>query len=675
MNIDIVLPIYNKLTYSQDCIYSILENVSGISIKLYIIDDYSDRVTQRSLESFRRNYSHIPIIIHRNSRNLGFLKSSNLGISLGNSPYVLLINSDVIVTPNWLSRLIQCAESDSQIAAVYPLTNYTSKINILIAPGANFYGMDKLLAQNSSPQYPNVVTRGGFCMLLRRSALEEVGLFDDIYDRGYCEDLDLCMRLTAKGYRTVVADNVYVYHQGKASFKEERDTSYQKKNQQIFDARWSAKYKRQFKEFLQTNPLKSSRDLFKVPQQQSDYIQSMRETYHKMRDRWHQRQWYLVAKEALKGIYKLPKAKRDIVTPEFVAKVTRPRRLRVTYVLTGIRLSGGTYSIFRVVNELILLGIEARIVAPSIQKEEVENWKFFTQPIIFKSEQELLQNFPESDLAVATFWTTAPLVAELVKMGKAKVGAYYLQDYEAWFYPESDQETRSRVKATYDLIPNKIVTSDWLAKLLAQDGYQTTKISYGMDLGLFYPRDVTKPSHPVVIAMARPSTPRRGFPHVIEALQLVKEAIPETEIILFGDDNLKNRNIPFEFRDEGIITDADKLAELYSIADVFLDGSNFQGFGLPAVEAMACGAACVLTNVGGVTEYAIDRHNCLLVPPKQPEFFSQAIRELLSDRNLKDFLIENGFKTVKNYCPQQEAKNTLNYFNKISKSASKFNNL
>ncbi|MDJ0633112.1 MAG: glycosyltransferase [Xenococcaceae cyanobacterium MO_188.B29] len=659
---DIILPIYNRPNYVRDCINSIIKNLTNCSYNLYLVDDASDSYTHALLEQFKLEYDKISL--HHHSTNLGFIRSCNFGVSLGNSTYVLLINSDVIVTPNWLSRLIQCAESDPQIAAVNPLTNYASNLNIPIAPGANFYGMDRLLAQNLSPRYRDVVTGVGFCMLLRRSALEEVGLFDEIYERGYCEDSDLCMKFTTNGYRTVTADNVYVYHQGRASFKGERDTRYLK-NRQIFDARWSTEYERQFKEFLQANPLQPSRDLFKVPQQQWDPVQSMRETYHGIRHYWRQRQWLSGTKEVLKGIYKLPQAKRDIVTPEFVAKVTRPDRLRVTYVVPGISISGGIASVIQLVNELILLGVEARIVAPCIQKEEVENWKFFTQPIIFRSELELLKNFPESDIAVATLWTTAPWVAELVKIGRVKVGAYFLQDYEAWFYPESDRKTRSQVKATYNLISHKIVKSDWLAKLLAQDGYQTTKISLGMDLGLFYPRDVSKPSHPVVIAMARPNTPRRGFSHVIQALQIVKEAIPETEIILFGDENLKNCNIPFEFRDEGKITDADKLAELYSTAYVFLDGSNFQGFGRPALEAMACGAACVLTNVGGVTEYAIDRQNCLLVPPKQPESFAKAILELLTNRNLKDSLIESGFKTVKNYCHKREANKTLDYFNQI----------
>jgi glycosyltransferase involved in cell wall biosynthesis/GT2 family glycosyltransferase len=658
---NVVLSICRESTYLKDCINSILSNSQLSLLYLYIIDNCGSKFTHTFLEQVASNYSQV--YFHCSYKNLNIIQSDNFGISLGNSPYVVLINSDVIVTPNWLSRLLHCAELDSRIAAVTPVTNHASNINFPIAQGANFYGMDRVLAQHSPCNYPDIVTDFGFCTLLRRSALEDVGWFDEIYNCSYYAYLDLCMRLTAKGYRIVVADNVYVYHQKLTSSQQKRNVNDQK-DKQIFDARWSKEYQRQLSIFLKADPLKPARDLFQPPQQQWNPIQSMRETYYAMRQHWHQRQWFSVAKAAVKSLRKLPTAKREIVTPEFVAKVTRPGRLRVTYVLPGLGVGGGISSVVQLVNELIVLGVEARIVSPSFHPE-VYGWKFFTQPIIFRSLPELLNNFPETDIAVATYWTTASWVAELVKAGRAKVGAYFIQDYESWFYPESDQSTRQEVKATYDLIPHKIVKSNWLAELLAQDGYETKKISLGMDLSVFYPRDVNQPNHPTIVAMARPNTPRRGFSYVIEALRLIKEAIPEAEVILFGDRNLKARKIPFEFSNEGIVSDQDRLAELYSSVDVFLDGSDFQGFGRPALEAMACGAACVLTNVGGVSEYAVDRENCLLVPPQQPEAFARTIIEILTNESLKHSLVEGGFKTVKNYCHKKEARKTFGYFNNI----------
>jgi glycosyltransferase involved in cell wall biosynthesis len=97
-----------------------------------------------------------------------------------------------------------------------------------------------------------------------------------------------------------------------------------------------------------------------------------------------------------------------------------------------------------------------------------------------------------------------------------------------------------------------------------------------------------------------------------------------------------------------------------------LDGSNFQGFGRTALEAMACGTACVLTDVGGVREYGRDEDNCLLVPPKSPESFANAIIRILKDSGLSEKLVRNGLETVKDYCHKREAKETLAFFQRLT---------
>lgn len=104
------------------------------------------------------------------------------------------------------------------------------------------------------------------------------------------------------------------------------------------------------------------------------------------------------------------------------------------------------------------------------------------------------------------------------------------------------------------------------------------------------------------------------------------------------------------------------MAELYSQSDIFLDGSTFQGFGRPALEAMACGVACVLTNVGGVSEYARDGENCLLVPPQQPARFADAILTLLQNAELRKTLADGGLRTAQTYCHKRDARDTLAYF-------------
>ncbi len=117
-----------------------------------------------------------------------------------------------------------------------------------------------------------------------------------------------------------------------------------------------------------------------------------------------------------------------------------------------------------------------------------------------------------------------------------------------------------------------------------------------MDLDLFYPREVERTSHPTILAMARPGKPWRGYDTLISALHQVKLAMPTVKIILFGDSQLFKQAIPFDYTDKGIVFQQNQLANLYSQVDIFVDTSDYQGFGRPALEAMACGTACVLTN-------------------------------------------------------------------------------
>jgi glycosyltransferase involved in cell wall biosynthesis len=345
-----------------------------------------------------------------------------------------------------------------------------------------------------------------------------------------------------------------------------------------------------------------------------------------------------------------------------VAKNTPPKRLRVTYLVNKLVISGGILSVVQLVNELILLGIEARIATLFVDPE-IRHWRLLTEPLLFKNAQDLTTHLPETDIVVATHWTTAQWATEVQQANLAQNTAYYLQDYEAWF--STEHQNKQTVLDTYALIQNKIVTSDWLQKLLKNDGYTSEKICIGTDLDVFYPRDVQTKSHPVLVTMARPGTPWRGFKWAVQALDLVKQQYPDLEIVFFGDNQLFRQNIAFDYRDEGVVSNQNHLAILYSEADVFLDASDYQGFGRLALEAMSCGTACVLTNEGGVTEYARSDENCLTVPPRKPQLFAQAILRLLKDKALREHLSLNGLETVKQYSIQQEAKQTLAYFNKM----------
>lgn len=655
---DIILPVHNGLSLLRDVLDAVLTYTPRHDSRLLIVDDASDPVTATWLRDQTAAWADW-ITLQRHDRNLGFLASCNLAMSQGDSDYVLLLNSDVLVSPGWLERLLACAESDSRIAAVNPLSNHADNIDLPMAPGASYLAMNAYLAQQRYGCQHDVVTGVGFCWLLRRNALQQVGLFDPIYGLGYCEESDLCMRLVAAGFRTVVAEDTYVYHRGGGSFTD-RHVRYLH-NRRLFDQRWGKEYQRQFRAFRRADPLKPVRRLFALPtrwEPTSAVWQGARALLAEWRgERSLETLTRLSVRHALSTITAYRPCPRRALTQ----RLTPTGRLRVTYVLDRLVVAGGVLSVLQLVNELIRLGIEARIAA-LYEDPLIHDWRpLYTRPLIYQNTRALIAEFPDSDLVFATHWNTVEWVHQLLQEGRTRAAGYLIQDYEPWFFPETAMQQRNRIKAGYGLLPHRIVMSDWLGDCLAKDGYASHKIPMGMDLGQFYPRPSTRNTQPVILAMARPGTPRRGFPATIKALAAVKSARPDVQIVLFGDRFLDRWPIPFPFHNEGLVIRQEHLAALYSKATVFLDGSEFQGFGRCALEAMACGAACVLTHLGGVQEYARHEDNALLAPPGHDQVMTAAILRLLDDTALRQRLVANGLNTAARYCHRREARDTLTW--------------
>jgi glycosyltransferase involved in cell wall biosynthesis len=91
---------------------------------------------------------------------------------------------------------------------------------------------------------------------------------------------------------------------------------------------------------------------------------------------------------------------------------------------------------------------------------------------------------------------------------------------------------------------------------------------------------------------------------------------------------------------------ASGIVDFYEECDVFVFPSLAEGFGLPPLEAMACGAAVVAADCGGVREYARDGLNCLLVPPASADAIATAVSRLASDASLRDRLARAGRETA-----------------------------
>lgn len=106
----------------------------------------------------------------------------------------------------------------------------------------------------------------------------------------------------------------------------------------------------------------------------------------------------------------------------------------------------------------------------------------------------------------------------------------------------------------------------------------------------------------------------------------------------------------------------DELAIEFSRADIYVFASEGEGFGLPPLEAMKCGAVVVCTDSKGVDDYAFHNINCLKVPIRNPQAIAYAILEVLNNSEKKEKFREEGIKIASSFSWEASIKNLANIF-------------
>ncbi|WP_155905091.1 glycosyltransferase family 2 protein [Methylopila sp. M107] len=228
-SIDIVIPVYNAIDDAMACLRS-LERHTSIPHRVVVVDDCSEGHASEQLVRHQATRPWIQVI--RNTTNKGYTRSSNIGMAASDSEWVVLLNSDTIVTPRWLEGLLEAAEERPEAAMIGPVSNAASwqsvpelydsngKWRINTIPTGYCIDDVALLVEELAPrEFPYAPLLNGFCTLIKRQALDEVGYLDEAtFPVGYGEENDLCVRISGAGYKLVVADHVYVYHRKSASF-------------------------------------------------------------------------------------------------------------------------------------------------------------------------------------------------------------------------------------------------------------------------------------------------------------------------------------------------------------------------------------------------------------------------------------------------------------------------
>jgi GT2 family glycosyltransferase/glycosyltransferase involved in cell wall biosynthesis len=609
--VDVVICVHNAPEEVRRCLASVAAH-SGAPYRLIIVDDGSADETRDLVATYATDHD---ATLFRAEVARGYTVAANQGIAATSAEFVVLLNSDTEVTPGWLDRLVACAESDPTIGMVGPLSNRASFQSVPRVADGDDWADNPLpddidlsafatgLARHSPRVYPRVPILNGFCLLIKRAVFDAIGTFDEAtFAEGYGEENDFALRARDAGWSLAVADDTFVAHEMSRSYTDER----------------------------RRDLTVAANDLLVAKHGQDALDAVVAE---------------LTAGRVLEGI-----RAHAATLPERLRYVRRGREKygdkSVLFLLPVVGAGGGGVFVVATARVLAAMGVRATIYnLPENQATFEVGFPDLDVPVVYGRDPELVEVARGFDAVVATaHFSVRSLLATYAELPDI-VRAYFVQDFEPYFYPTGSAGEMA-ARNSYGLVPGvkRVATTAWVESELArQTGLDSTRIGAAVDVDLFGPRTRTTPSWPErplrIAAMVRPESHYRGPHTTMAALRAVEHEFGErVEILLYGTTagNPGFAELPRDFRFQllGRLSQRE-MATLFNEIDVLLDASTFQAYGMAAVEAMNAGVAVVVPAKGGVSEYARDGENSLVVDTQDAGACAAAVARLVADDALR----------------------------------------
>lgn len=312
---------------------------------------------------------------------------------------------------------------------------------------------------------------------------------------------------------------------------------------------------------------------------------------------------------------------------------------KVFYLVPGVKISGGIAVVLQHANRLLKRGYAVKIL--SLNNENDASW-FPDQKVEilpYGQTKEMLKS-GEIDLLVATAFSTA----FTVDMAVAKRKIYFVQSDESRFF--SDNEDLCKIiRKTYSLPLEYVTEARWIQKWLKNEfGHDSAYVPNGLDENIFFQTEPLAPKTEKarVLIEGAINVPFKGME---DAYSAVKDF--DCELWIVSNNGKPKSSWKFDRFFENV--PFDKMNEIYSSCDVFLKMSRIEGFFGPPMEAMACGCAVVVGKVTGYDQYIINEKNALVVEQGDVEGAKNAVQKLIENKELRDGLIENGYKTAREW--------------------------
>lgn len=248
--VSIIIPVFNNWNYTYTCLHSIHVNTQSVAYEIILIDDCSTDET-KNVDQYVKN-----IRIIRNNENKGFLLNCNNAALNARGKYLVMLNNDTIVQPEWLHALVETMEKYPDIGLtgakiIFANGSLQEAGGIIFKDGhAINYGRGD---NPDLPQYnyfKNVDYCTGACICVRKEIWNRTGGFDEQYSPAYYEDTDLAFSIRKLGYRTVYQPRSLIVHFESISLDKDINeglkTNLLEKNRLLFLGKWKEELKKNY---------------------------------------------------------------------------------------------------------------------------------------------------------------------------------------------------------------------------------------------------------------------------------------------------------------------------------------------------------------------------------------------------------------------------------------------
>lgn len=597
---DIIIPVYKSPEWVKLCIYSIFRNTDlDILNKVYLINDCDDELTINCLNNLANKYNKIELL--KNDKNLGFIGTTNKGMRVSEADYILLLNTDCIISKGTVEKLISHLEKDKDIGLICPISSNAANLTLEMFDGFSYSQMNQLLENKFLGMNFDACTVVGNCLMITRECIKETGYLDEAYGMGYGEETDYQFKAMEKGFKAKVAIDTYVFHKAEVSFGTSPEKQARlKKNRDLFFERWGDKYQKLMKTYQQNDPI--------------EYI----------------------------------KNNIDL----------KDRKIHfnfLIYLIGFTQTAGGVHMVVDMINYLVINGFPCNILYGF---SNGYNEIMLFNPI----EVTKLNNF-SFDKIVSTIYISTYYAKKIADERKVPL-LYFAQGYEPYFDNGNDYgiaqlsyKLADNVLTISSYLHDRYIdmfniNSDVISNGINYDLIHYKNTNDKIKTITILLRGNTLKGDFILLDLAVKLNKKYKNINIQILYNEKNIKLP----FFYNLEKIKLFEGPFERKE---------IANILQKSDLYIDASMTEGFGLVALEAMAAGNVAIVSNSGGINEYITNNVNGYIVDNiNQIDSYLEKVDLLINDDKKYNKMKKNAEVISKEFDYDNMILNYIDYFSK-----------